>query len=159
MRSRMLVVVFLGAVGITAGCSRPEPTENVSIAAEEPAPETVDEPAKFVATEPAEPIQPLEPMAEPLRAKPDGRAAPPAGEAPAAADAPSAAEAPIIVQTLHLAPDEPAKVPPVLLTNEHEALCQVKVGDTLPELELPRLEGGQAKLADLYGQSATVVGF
>src|SRR3989304_3947092 len=121
MRSRMLVVVFLGAVGITAGCSRPEPTENVSIAAEEPAPETVDEPAKFVATEPA--------------------------------------EAPIIVQTLHLAPDEPAKVPPVLLTNEHEALCQVKVGDTLPELELPRLEGGQAKLADLYGKSATVVGF
>ncbi len=54
---------------------------------------------------------------------------------------------------------ENATVPPVVLTNDHEALCRVKVGDTLPEIELPKVEGGNAKLSGLYGKSATVVVF
>jgi peroxiredoxin len=47
----------------------------------------------------------------------------------------------------------------VLLTKQHEALCRVKVGDTLPEIELPKVSGGSAKLAALYGKAATVVVF
>jgi peroxiredoxin len=54
---------------------------------------------------------------------------------------------------------EPATVPPVLLTKQHEALCRVKVGDKLPEIELPKVLGGNAKLSALYGKAATVVVF
>jgi thioredoxin-dependent peroxiredoxin len=53
----------------------------------------------------------------------------------------------------------PAEVPPVLLTDQHAALCRVKVGDAMPEIELPKLDGGNAKLSDLYGKAATVVVF
>jgi peroxiredoxin len=53
----------------------------------------------------------------------------------------------------------PVEVPPVLLTEQHAALCRVKVGDAMPEVELPRVLGGSAKLADLYGKAATVVVF
>lgn len=53
----------------------------------------------------------------------------------------------------------PAEVPPVLLTEQHAALCRVKVGDAMPEIELPKVLGGNAKLSDLYGKGATVVVF
>lgn len=54
---------------------------------------------------------------------------------------------------------EPAQVPPVELTSDHAALCRVKVGDSLPEIELPKVAGGNAKLSGLYGKAATVVVF
>jgi peroxiredoxin len=53
----------------------------------------------------------------------------------------------------------PATVPPVYLSSEHAALCRVKVGDTLPEIELPKVLGGTAKLSALYGKAATVIVF
>jgi peroxiredoxin len=53
----------------------------------------------------------------------------------------------------------PAAIPPVLLTKAHQALCKVKVGDILPAIELPDLGGSTKRLADLYGQKATVVVF
>jgi peroxiredoxin len=53
----------------------------------------------------------------------------------------------------------PATVPPVTLTKQHEALTRVKVGDALPEIDLPKVTGGNAKLSSLYGKSATVVVF
>ena len=53
----------------------------------------------------------------------------------------------------------PATVPPVSLTKQHEALTRVKVGDALPEIELPNVDGGNSKLSALYGKSATVVVF
>jgi peroxiredoxin len=55
----------------------------------------------------------------------------------------------------------PAEIPPVVLSKGHEALCKVKVGDTLPEIELPGIVGGDVPkpLADLYGETATVVVF
>jgi len=53
----------------------------------------------------------------------------------------------------------PANVPTVLLTRQHEALCRVKVGDPLPDAELPNLAGGKARLSDLRGKAATVVVF
>jgi peroxiredoxin len=55
---------------------------------------------------------------------------------------------------------ETPKIPPVVLSKQHAALCKVKVGDTLPVIELPRLEGGRATpLANLFGEKATVVVF
>ncbi len=54
---------------------------------------------------------------------------------------------------------EPATVPPVLLSSEHAALSRVKVGDAMPEIELPKIQGGIAKLSALYGKAATVVVF
>jgi peroxiredoxin len=54
-----------------------------------------------------------------------------------------------------------AQVPPVVLSKEHEALCKVRVGDAMPNLELPRLGAGSApaKLADLSGEKGTVIVF
>jgi peroxiredoxin len=54
---------------------------------------------------------------------------------------------------------EPAAVPPVELSKEHQDLCRVKVGDSLPEVELPKIGGGNARLSSLYGKGATVVVF
>lgn len=54
---------------------------------------------------------------------------------------------------------EPTSVPPVLLSAQHQDLCHVKVGDAMPEIELPKVGGGNAKLADLAGKAATVVVF
>lgn len=52
----------------------------------------------------------------------------------------------------------PPKVPPVVLSKGHEALCKVKVGDQFPDVSLPQLDGGAAaKLSSLFGKGATVV--
>jgi peroxiredoxin len=52
-----------------------------------------------------------------------------------------------------------ANVPPVMLAAEHAAICKVGVGEQFPQLELPKIGGGNAKLADLKGKKATVVLF
>jgi peroxiredoxin len=54
----------------------------------------------------------------------------------------------------------PAEIPPVMLSKGHEAICKVKVGDAMPEMELELIgDGERAKLADLFGEKATVVVF
>lgn len=52
-----------------------------------------------------------------------------------------------------------ANVPPVLLASEHAGLCKVNVGDAFPAIALPKVGGGDAKVADLAGKKATVVLF
>jgi peroxiredoxin len=52
-----------------------------------------------------------------------------------------------------------APVPKVVLTEAHEALCNVRVGDHLPEIQLQDLEGHDQDLASLYGPRLTVVCF
>lgn len=52
-----------------------------------------------------------------------------------------------------------ANVPPVLLASEHASLCKVNVGDAFPAIALPKVSGGDAKVADLAGKKATVVLF
>jgi peroxiredoxin len=53
-----------------------------------------------------------------------------------------------------------ARIAPVLLSQAHAALTKVKVGDTLPPIELPQLgQNASTKLAKLYGKTATVVLF
>jgi len=54
---------------------------------------------------------------------------------------------------------EPATIPPVYLSDGHQSLCLIGVGDKIPDLELPQLGGRRSKLADLYGKQATVVVF
>jgi peroxiredoxin len=54
---------------------------------------------------------------------------------------------------------QPAAIPAVKLSKGHEALCQVKVGDTLPDTELEQLGGGRKRISDLAGRTATVVVF
>ena len=54
--------------------------------------------------------------------------------------------------------EKPA-IPAVVLSEQHEKLCKVKVGDPLPALELKTLAGGEQSLPELYNKNATVVLF
>ena len=51
-------------------------------------------------------------------------------------------------------PLPPPTIPKVALSNELRATCLVKVGDTMPEAELPDLDGKMHALDSLYGQEA-----
>ena len=55
--------------------------------------------------------------------------------------------------------DEGLKLPPIFLSEQHQATCLVKQGDTMPEIELQDVTGQQQKLSDLYGERLTVVCF
>lgn len=48
-------------------------------------------------------------------------------------------------------------IPPVLLSDQHQAMCKVGVGDVMPAFELAQIDGEKAKLADHFGKQATVV--
>ena len=51
-------------------------------------------------------------------------------------------------------------IPHVLMSKADEAACKVKVGDAMPDIDLPKLgETDKTKLADLFGKKATVVVF
>lgn len=55
---------------------------------------------------------------------------------------------------------KPTTMPKVQLSKREQALCKVKVGDTMPEIQLPKVDGGEkTKLASLMGKKATVVVF
>jgi peroxiredoxin len=54
---------------------------------------------------------------------------------------------------------QPAAIPPVALSKSEEKLCRVKVGDTMPAIELDQIGGGRTSLAELAGETATVVVF
>ena len=53
----------------------------------------------------------------------------------------------------------PPAIPLVLLSEGHKRLCKVDVGDSFPQLSLPRLGGPTTALASLRGKQATVVLF
>jgi peroxiredoxin len=53
----------------------------------------------------------------------------------------------------------PAAIPKVSLTEQFNATCLVKVGDELPEVELPGLDGNKVALNSLYGSEITLVFF
>jgi peroxiredoxin len=57
------------------------------------------------------------------------------------------------------APPEPVYEPQVWMTEAHAATCLVKVGDAMPDITLPDLEGNEQLLARLYGEKLTVVVF
>jgi len=51
------------------------------------------------------------------------------------------------------------RIAPVLLTEQHEQLCHVLVGDQMPDLAVQNFAGSQVQLSSLYGERATVVFF
>lgn len=143
--------------------------------------ETPDTPAMSptgVATKVAEPSQP--PSTEEKPKAPDNVTAKPmpAVDAPAvkeAAPATTPAEEPaprkiaIVRRTPRkIEPDAaptkvvlsaPPKMPVLLMSEEHAATCLVKVGDVLPDANLPDTDGQTQSLANLRGQNLTVVFF
>ncbi len=72
-------------------------------------------------------------------------------------EVPQDASGPQTHTTFYRLDKQPAKIPPVLMTKRDESMCRVKVGDAMPAIALPKLGGGKAKLAELYGRNATVV--
>jgi peroxiredoxin len=54
----------------------------------------------------------------------------------------------------------PPKIPSVALSKQHQSLCKLKVGDTMPAFELQELGGNQPRsLAELAGDKATLLVF
>lgn len=86
------------------------------------------------------------------------------GQAPAA-DSTDASEASTAGGTESSAASEPApdstkpEMPVVKLTEALEKTCLVKVGDTMPEVTLPKLDGQAVSLRSLAGEKLTVVCF
>jgi peroxiredoxin len=138
--SRVQLVAFAACCfGAAIGCSQSTPNEPKKLA------KVIDEPV-------AEPIAPpVQKAAEPKAGKPAKRD-----------DKVEQAQLKIVDEAAEPAKEaaaEPATVPPVELSSEHAELVRVKVGDALPDVELPKTDGGNAKLSSLYGKAATVVVF
>ena len=57
------------------------------------------------------------------------------------------------------APAQKKEIPKVNLTKDDAATCLVKVGDAMPEGQLPRPDGTEFPLRSLFGNKATVVLF
>lgn len=103
--------------------------------------ETAEAPALEVPTEPAvEPVSPSETRTQALQTP----APLPASAAPLPLDHVPAAD---------------LKMPGVVLSDQHAALCKVKVGDQFPALELPNLAGEKKSLNELFGSKLTLVVF
>lgn len=71
----------------------------------------------------------------------------------------SATQTPVTHTVGRATPAMTLEIPPVLLTDAHQKLCRVAVGDAMPAMTLPQLGGRTTALADLYGEQATVVVF
>jgi len=56
-------------------------------------------------------------------------------------------------------PRPPLEMPPVLLTDAEKKSSKVNVGDTMPDLSLPDMQGKKQQLSQLFGDKLTVVAF
>jgi peroxiredoxin len=54
---------------------------------------------------------------------------------------------------------QPPSIPQVVMSKQHAALNRVKVGDTMPAIELEQLGGGRQRVAELAGSKGMVVVF
>lgn len=149
MRSANLLAFTACLVVILVGCSQSTPNEPRKLAevVEEPAAEPIAPPiGRAAEIKPADTVKRDEAVdqAQLKIVEETKEAAKPAGPAK---------------QLAEDAPAEPATVPPVELSSEHAELVRAKVGDSMPDVELPKISGGSAKLSSLYGKAATVVVF
>jgi peroxiredoxin len=135
--NRLAVAIISGGgiVPFVAGCSEPA-TEAISAQVAEESNER-----KAAAADDAAPGKSVTPVAV-------------KNESPATAAGPVARTAAKPVTETYS-----ANVPPVLLASGHAQLCKVNVGDAFPTIALPKVGGGDAKVADLAGKKATVVLF
>ncbi|MCA9246705.1 MAG: redoxin domain-containing protein [Planctomycetales bacterium] len=159
--SRGVALLSVAAV-VSLGCTQqptpaPEPAKpalsdgnNVSASqadedAAAPAHESTEPaPNPSEATEAQNPSPPAEPG-------PD-RVETPKQAIPAASDA---ADVETRVERPHVA----GRIFDVKLTEGHEAICKVGVGDAMPTIELPNLDGAPTSISSLLGRRATVVVF
>lgn len=142
MHRAKFIALAACSLAVAAGCSQSTPNEPQKLA------EVVEEPA-------AEPISP------PAKSTQE-KASEPADAAKRDDEVKQAQELKIVEESAKPAEDasgEPATVPTVELSSEHAQLVRLKVGDSLPDVELPKTDGANAKLASLYGKAATVVVF
>ncbi|NIP86755.1 MAG: redoxin domain-containing protein [Planctomycetales bacterium] len=51
------------------------------------------------------------------------------------------------------------ELPPIFLSDQHQASCLLKQGETMPDVRLSDLEGSEQGLASLLGRKATIVCF
>ena len=72
------------------------------------------------------------------------------------ADAPTADRG---ILSSHPLDTNPAEVPPVVLSKQHADTCLVNVGDTMPDVRLPDLNGTEQDLAKMLGDRLTVLFF
>jgi peroxiredoxin len=82
--------------------------------------------------------------------------------APVAPLAVSPIEDPPVIGTPQAAfnfPRPPLEMPQVLLTEAEQKSSKVNVGDVMPDLSLPDMQGKQQKLSQLFGDKLTVVAF
>jgi peroxiredoxin len=157
---------FLGlallACAITAGCSaEPAPKASSAATKTEPKPEVAADSSTVASKEPATSNKPatedLTDTAAPADASVEVSAA-----ARNDASEPLAREA-SEPQTREAAKpvieDDAGGVPPVMLSAAHSKLCKIVAGDSMPAVELSKLDGGNANLESLAGSKATVVLF
>jgi peroxiredoxin len=150
--SKLLARFAVAMVVVCAGCTGDVSAPVADVAAKvdeaKPQAEVVTERAPAVVAPESVPVeQPQEPIAQ--------------AETPKVDEGVEVAEVagPQRRSVFYRADVAPAEIPAVALSKGHEALCKVKVGDTMLEISLPQLGGEPAKLATLLGEKATVVVF
>jgi peroxiredoxin len=129
IRKSWVAVVATG-LGLACGACQSETTQTTQPVQPPPAPKTTE-------TRPA--VKPVEPSHAVKHA--------PKAEHHAAAPKPKRP----------VSPPPPATIPKVVLSDALRTSCVIKVGDTMPEAELPDPAGKTHALESLYGQKLTVV--
>ena len=162
-RQSWIGIVLAGLMASCLGCEpqaappKPEgkkPPETQTFKAPEkpaiPAPEAAKAPQPVeVQKQPAtQKVEPVEIQKQPAASK----AEPPA-------DTSIVVTPPAAAEPVALDPAVLAAIPQVELTDKDAAACLVKVGDAMPDAELPDLAGKTQPLKALYGQKLTVVVF
>jgi len=147
-----LGIKFLAACSVTAvltacGCTKTGPPAD-RVEAPASADAEPDRPEIEVADARHAEAPSLDVPTEPAVKQPVQTAAPPAPL--------PASEAPLPLDRLPLAE---LSMPRVVLSDQHTAMCKVKVGDAFPNLELPDTAGQQRSLTELYGPKLTLVVF
>ncbi len=149
--TKFLAACSAAAVFVACGCTKSEPpADRVE------APAAIDAPDGTQATRPEIEVADasnveapsLDVPTEPEAKQPVQSVAPPAPL--------PASEAPLPLDRLPLAE---LSMPKVVLSDQHAAMCKVKVGDLFPNLELPDTAGQQRSLTELYGPKLTLVVF
>ena len=160
MHTTLLAVCFGLSVclALLSGCNQsgsssyPTRTAKSSVAAgrtasaSEPAESPESEPATASDTKPAtEPASAAEPPTDEAKPADEARRGEPAAARP--------------VQKLADPDARALTMPQVVLSHAQSELCKVKVGDQLPDVQLPNLDGQTNNLGKLLGSKLTVVVF
>jgi peroxiredoxin len=160
-------LMFLAVVGCGPASQTPPPPESAAPTAE-PAKsqaENVRDDRTLAQTQAVEPIEEPTPQQRQAEAPPDSavpdepQEVAPANDAMELAARDDAGGPQTRTAFYRMDANTPAAMPQVLLSKGDEARCRVKVGDTMPPIDLNQISGERKRLADLFGQTATVVVF